>query len=44
MKAIMNKFKQKEFVQNIVIEVVGDILMLVIGLIFAYYFKIMFFG
>jgi len=44
MNIILNKFKQKEFMQNLVIEVAGDIIMLILGLIFAYYFKIMFFA
>ena len=44
MRTILNKFKQKEFMQNLVIEVAGDIIMLMIGLVFAYYFKIMFFA
>ena len=44
MNIILNKFKQKEFMQNLVIEVAGDIIMLILGLIFAFYFKIMFFA
>lgn len=44
MKTILNKFKQKEFMQNLVIEIAGDVIMVIIGLVFAYYFKIMFFA
>lgn len=41
---ILNKFKQKEFMQNVVIELVGDAIMLAIGVAFAIFFKVALFG
>lgn len=41
---ILSKFKEKEFMQKVVIELVGDVLMLIIGLVFAYYIKVLFFA
>ncbi|MFF2531550.1 hypothetical protein ACFVS2_21820 [Brevibacillus sp. NPDC058079] len=43
MRGLLVKFKQKNFVQNIVIEVVADLLMLAMGIIVAYYIKTMLF-
>lgn len=43
MKDLLNKFKKREFVQDMVIEFAGDIVMLILGLIMAYYLKIWFF-
>lgn len=40
MKAILNRFTEKQFVQNILIEVVADSLMVIIGFIVAYYVRI----
>lgn len=42
--SILNKFKQKEFMQNVVIEIVGDAIMLAVGCGFAYFFKVAIFG
>ncbi len=35
----LNKFNQKQYVQNIIIEVVADLLMVAVGIILAYYIK-----
>jgi hypothetical protein len=43
MKELMAKFKKKQFVQNIIIEVVADLLMVAMGIILAYYVKTMLF-
>lgn len=40
MKSVLAKFKQKEFVQNLLIEVIGDFLMLALGLVAGYYIKV----
>lgn len=39
----LNKFTEKQFVQNIIIEVCADLLMLAMGVIIGYYFKTMLF-
>lgn len=43
MRAIMDKIKERRFVQNVVIEVVADLLMLIAGIVIGYYFKTMLF-
>lgn len=44
MFGLLAKFKTKSFVQNLLIEVVADLLMLAMGLIIGYYFKVTFFS
>lgn len=41
MKILFGRLKERQFVQNIVIEVVADLTMLSVGIIFGYYFKTM---
>ncbi|WPS85458.1 hypothetical protein SMD22_02165 (plasmid) [Brevibacillus halotolerans] len=43
MRELLAKFKKKQFVQNIIIEVVADLLMIAIGIVVAYYIKKMLF-
>lgn len=43
MRAMVNKFKERKFMQNVVIEVVADLLMLIMGIVIGYYFKTMLF-
>ncbi|MCC0566259.1 hypothetical protein [Brevibacillus borstelensis] len=35
----LNKLTEKQFVQNIIIEVVADLIMVAVGIILAYYVK-----
>lgn len=44
MKALMAKFKSKEFVQNLLVEIIGDFLMIALGLIAGYYVKVFIIG
>jgi hypothetical protein len=44
MKNLMAKFQNKEFVQNLLIEVIGDGLMISLGLVAGYYVKIFIIG
>lgn len=43
MHALLNKFKKKEFIQNLFAEIIANLTMLVCGIVIGYYFKIMFF-
>ncbi|WCF11760.1 hypothetical protein NDS46_30925 (plasmid) [Paenibacillus thiaminolyticus] len=43
MRAFIGKFKERRFMQNLIIEVVADLLMLIMGIIIGYYFKTMLF-
>ncbi|NOU53720.1 hypothetical protein HN020_02740 [Brevibacillus borstelensis] len=40
MQKHMNKLTEKQFVQNIIIEVVADLLMVAVGIVLAYYIKV----
>lgn len=40
---LIQKFKDKNFVQDILIEIVADLIMLIIGIIIGYYLKAMLF-
>lgn len=40
MKYLLNKFTEKEFVQNILVELVGDILMITMGIAGGYFIKV----
>ncbi|WP_257985751.1 hypothetical protein [Bacillus sp. M6-12] len=44
MKTLMAKFKNKEFVQNLLVEIIGDVLMISLGLIAGYYVKVFIIG
>jgi hypothetical protein len=39
MRSLLQKFKNKEFVQNILVELIGDIIMIVLGIVAGYYVK-----
>ncbi|WP_268808349.1 hypothetical protein [Paenibacillus tyrfis] len=43
MRTLVSKFNQKQFVQNILIEVIADLLMLALGVGIGYFFKTMYF-
>lgn len=43
MKTLLHKFTQKQFVQNVIIEVVADLLMIVTAIIVTYYIRTMLF-
>lgn len=44
MNGVIAKFKDKEFVQNLLVEIIGDVLMLCLGLIAGYYVKVFIIG
>ncbi len=39
----LNKFTQKRFVQNLIIEIIADLVMLIGGLVIGYYLRTMLF-
>lgn len=39
MNNLIQKFKDKNFVQDILIEIVADLIMLIMGIIIGYYLK-----
>lgn len=43
MRALKHRFKHRACVQKVVIEVIADVAMVAIGLVVAYYLKILFF-
>lgn len=44
MNVLMAKLKNKEFMQNLLVEIIGDGLMLILGLIAGYYVKVFIIG
>ncbi|WCK57722.1 hypothetical protein PP175_27180 (plasmid) [Aneurinibacillus sp. Ricciae_BoGa-3] len=44
MKALLAKIKTKEFVQNLLVEIIGDIIMILMGLGAGYYIKVALIG
>lgn len=36
----LSKFTEKQFVQNVIIEVVADLIMVAVGIVLAYYIKV----
>lgn len=41
---ILQKFQDKKFVQDLLVELIGDVIMIAVGLLAGYYIKVMFFG
>lgn len=37
---IAKKFKDKRFVQNILVEILGDVILVILGIIAGYYLKV----
>lgn len=44
MKSLKAKFQNKEFVQNLLVEIIGDGLMIALGLVAGYYVKVFIIG
>lgn len=44
MKSLKAKFQNKEFVQNLLVEILGDGLMIILSLIAGYYIKLFIIG
>lgn len=44
MKSLKAKFQNKEFVQNLLVEIIGDGLMITLGLVAGYYVKVFIIG
>jgi len=42
LEKISNKLKNKEYIQDILVNTVGDIILIILGLILGYYLKCMF--
>lgn len=44
MKSLKAKFQSKDFVQNLLVEITGDVLMIALSLIAGYYIKLFIIG
>ncbi len=43
MNALINKFRERRFIQNLMIELIADLVMLIGGLVIGYYLRTMLF-